>query len=75
MEDGVNGSIPVIDYDKCVGCGLCVSKCPRHCLVKVQPITADAPEAKEDKPKLTGCEACAMKDSCISAEQKAVDNK
>ena len=75
MEDGANGSIPVIDYDKCVGCGLCVSKCPRHCLVKVQPITADTPEAKESKPMLTGCEACAMKDTCISAEQKAADKQ
>lgn len=70
MEDGVNGSIPVIDYDKCVGCGLCVSKCPRHCLVKVEPVTEATPDAPK-KPKATGCAACAMAKDCPSAQQAA----
>ena len=26
----VNGFVASIDYDKCVGCGKCVEKCPRH---------------------------------------------
>ena len=50
MEDGVNGSIPVIDYDKCVGCGLCVQKCPRKCLVKITPLEAPQPSAKRPDP-------------------------
>jgi Na+-translocating ferredoxin:NAD+ oxidoreductase RNF subunit RnfB len=28
---GANG-LPVIDYDKCTGCGLCVSNCPKNVL-------------------------------------------
>ncbi|CDB95054.1 ferredoxin [Acidaminococcus intestini CAG:325] len=56
MEDGVNGSIPVIDYDKCVGCGLCVQKCPRKCLVKITPLEAPQPSAKRPDP--VGCVAC-----------------
>ena len=28
MQDG----LPVIDYAKCVGCLVCVQKCPRKCI-------------------------------------------
>ena len=26
----VNGALAAIDYDMCIDCGACVSKCPRH---------------------------------------------
>ena len=29
----MNGSTPVIDYEKCVKCGLCKKNCPRKCIV------------------------------------------
>ena len=29
----MQGSTPVIDYEKCVNCGLCKKNCPRHCIV------------------------------------------
>lgn len=32
MREDANGSLPVIDHSKCIECGLCVQKCPRHCL-------------------------------------------
>ena len=27
IDDGING-IPEIEVDKCIGCGICVAKCP-----------------------------------------------
>ena len=66
LEDGPNGSIPVIDYTKCVGCGLCTMKCPRKCLVKINPVTG-TPEAPA-KAEPTGCACCAMADQCPSAQ-------
>lgn len=29
----MQGNTPVIDYEKCVGCGLCKKNCPRKCIV------------------------------------------
>ena len=29
----MNGSLPVIDYEKCTGCGTCRENCPRKCIV------------------------------------------
>ena len=33
----------VIDYDKCVSCGLCVKECPKQCIVKQPVKRASAP--------------------------------
>lgn len=53
MEDGPNGSIPVIDYSKCVSCGLCAMKCPRHCIIKIgaKPVVKPAAPAAPAAPK------------------------
>jgi len=24
--------LPVFDYDKCIGCGICADKCPSKCI-------------------------------------------
>jgi electron transport complex protein RnfB len=64
IEDGVNGSIPVIDYDKCVGCGLCTMKCPRKCLVKVVPIEGGKVVVKN--PVAAGCQSCKLAADCPS---------
>jgi electron transport complex protein RnfB len=53
MEEGPNGSIPVIDYDKCVGCGICASKCPRHCLGKGRTYYCRYSETKPEEPSLS----------------------
>ncbi len=55
MEDGVNGSIPVIDYSKCVGCGICVQKCPRKCMIRIDPIGGKPIAPTKAEP--VGCEA------------------
>lgn len=26
-------NLPVINHDKCVGCGICIEKCPTHAIV------------------------------------------
>lgn len=31
----VESTYPIIDYDKCKSCGLCVKECPRGCITKV----------------------------------------
>ena len=66
LEDGPNGSIPVIDYTKCVGCGLCTMKCPRKCLVKINPVTGTPEAPAKEEP--TGCACCAMAAQCPSAQ-------
>jgi len=40
VGDNVN-SIPTIDYDKCTGCGICVTKCPGLAIFLVQEDIAD----------------------------------
>ena len=46
LIDNTVGSISMIDYDKCTGCGTCVEKCPRKCIHLDPPID----------PELVPCE-------------------
>lgn len=43
MEDG----LPVIDYDRCTGCGACVTACPRHLIERIP--------FKSDRVLVVGC--------------------
>ncbi len=38
----VENAYPVIDYDKCKSCGLCVKECPRGCIVKRDKVKVNA---------------------------------
>ncbi len=38
----VENAFPVIDYDKCKSCGLCVKECPRGCIVKGEKVRVSA---------------------------------
>lgn len=57
--DPVTG-LPVVDYDKCTGCGACVKKCPRHII-----------ELRAKGPKgLRVWVACANKDRGAQARKE-----
>ena len=40
-------NLAVIDYDKCIGCGICAQKCPR----KLITVDGKVPEPKPAAPK------------------------
>ena len=48
---------PIIDEEKCVGCGICVDTCPKNVIEIVENV-AKAVRVKE----CDGCDACA--ESC-----------
>lgn len=68
LEDGPNGSLPVIDHDKCISCGLCVTKCPRHCIHSVDAIDLNAPLVLDAAENKSGCTNCALNGSCGSKQ-------
>ncbi len=49
-----NGHLPVIDYRKCISCGLCVSKCP------VNIITDDLYQKRLPAEISEGCKGCGL---------------
>ncbi|MCM2359109.1 MAG: RnfABCDGE type electron transport complex subunit B [Geobacteraceae bacterium] len=52
-----NGSVAVIDYDKCSNCGICAAKCPTKAIDKIPPLSEDVVlEIKEAAN--SGCEHC-----------------
>jgi len=68
LEDGPNGSLPVIDYDKCISCGICVSKCPRKCIHILDAVDTSKPLNLDKPENKTGCSNCALSGSCGSAK-------
>lgn len=64
-------NLPVIDYEKCKQCNICVNKCPTHAIKgkeikKKQPVAVEKPTA-EDKviaaqPKADATEPVAEKE-------------
>jgi len=66
-----------IDYEKCENCGICVHKCPTHCIVEIEK---KRPKAMIGT-KCTGCEeckaVCPVKDTITGepGEQHVVDLK
>lgn len=56
-------ALPVVDPDRCTGCGRCVAICPPHVL----ELANDHPKgwgpklaALHDEPGCTGCAKCAV---------------
>lgn len=62
--------VAVVDYEKCIGCGLCVRKCPRNIIIQVPVdsrvyVGCKAQGLGKDKSKLCknaciGCTLCAQ---------------
>lgn len=50
----MENNLPVIDYEKCRQCKVCVEKCPRKCIVTTQPDKVAVIERK----KCIGCTLC-----------------
>jgi 2-oxoacid:acceptor oxidoreductase delta subunit (pyruvate/2-ketoisovalerate family) len=49
--------IPEIDYDKCIGCGMCSRVCPESCVEMMKNKDKNKPEIDYDYCK--GCGLCA----------------
>ena len=54
-------NLAVIDYEKCIGCGICAQKCPR----KLITVDGKVPEVKPAAPKA----APAAKPAAPAAEE------
>ena len=64
----MENNLPVFDADKCRNCQICVSTCPRKCILVTRPRQA----AEIDKDKCIGCGLCqkACKFDAITGERK-----
>ena len=51
----MENNLPVVDYEKCRHCWICVEKCPRHCILTTKPDK----RAEIDAEKCIGCTLCA----------------
>ena len=60
-------NLAVIDYEKCIGCGICAQKCPR----KLITVDGKVPEVKPAAPKATP--AAAIKPAAPTAEKPAAE--
>jgi hypothetical protein len=47
---------------------ICVSKCPRKCIHKVEPLDTSKPLILDKPESKTGCASCALNGSCGSAQ-------
>lgn len=58
---GSEGSVAVIDYDKCTNCGICAAKCPTKAIEVIPPIEGGI-IAKNDlkTPAHAGCTHCGL---------------
>lgn len=61
-------NLPVFDQEKCRNCQMCVTACPRKCILVTRPKQV----AEIDKEKCVGCSLCekACKFNAISGERK-----
>ena len=53
-------ALPVIDPDRCTGCGWCVAACPPHVL-SLHPRSGVKISALDDAGGCTGCALCAVR--------------
>ena len=53
-----------IDAEKCIGCGICVKKCPADCIIQLN--AADYPDKKK-APYRIDAEKCAKCGECLTA--------
>ena len=60
-------NLAVIDYEKCIGCGICAQKCPR----KLITVDGKVPEVKPAAPKAAPAAAAAPKAEAPKAEAPA----
>lgn len=53
-----NGTVAVVDYEKCTNCGICATKCPTKAIEIIQPIYEKVIEQMKDHPdgNSQGCE-------------------
>ncbi len=56
-----NGSVAVIDYEKCTNCGTCVAKCPAKTIEQIMPVTELCKPAN-DQPDSSNanCATCGL---------------
>ena len=60
--------IPKVDYNKCIGCGMCVRVCPENCVLMQKKGNKQQPKIDYDYCK--GCGLCASECpvKCIKME-------
>jgi electron transport complex protein RnfB len=51
------GSVAVIDYEKCTNCGICVAKCPTKAIDKIPPISEEVILETREHAN-SGCRSC-----------------
>ncbi|MBV5341484.1 MAG: RnfABCDGE type electron transport complex subunit B [Deltaproteobacteria bacterium] len=56
-----NGSIAIIDYEKCTNCGICAAICPTKAIQKNDPIAEDIVlEVGKSQDSESGCQSCGV---------------
>ena len=60
-------NLAVIDYEKCIGCGICAQKCPR----KLITVDGKVPEVKPAAPK--AAPAAAVKPAAPATEKPTAE--
>ena len=56
-----NGTVALIDYEKCTNCGICAAKCPTKSIQKIDPISEDVVlEIGKPQDAEPGCQSCGV---------------
>jgi len=58
IESG-NGTVALIDYEKCTNCGICAAKCPTKSIDKIPPISEEVVLEVGETPA-AGCPSCGI---------------
>ena len=51
------GSVALIDYEKCTNCGICAAKCPTRAIDKIPPLSEEVVIEAGETPA-AGCPSC-----------------
>lgn len=62
VQEVGEGTLAVIDYDKCTNCGICMTKCPTGAIGRSTQYLSEVAIAKEDDP--FSCVHCPMSETC-----------
>ena len=61
-EASMNRGVPIIDKERCKGCGLCIANCPKNILTKTEDVNGQGAYYTicTDESLCIACGACAI---------------